>query len=221
MRRTPWRPRLKDLGAQAQIADTATNRRWSGRRARRAWGCLILRPIEEAGVLHRGLRHSSRELGLLCEGNPEGDGCARCRGRYLRHASAGCLHIRPVLDLKSGRGIRDLRAIAEETVRLTLRLGGAMSSEHGDGIARGNGFGRRMARSLQSRCSPSSAPRIRWHSESAQDAGCSRHGHAASLRATYQTRAWVPGIRFGDPGGLTTAIEQCNGQGVCAEKKPA
>jgi FAD/FMN-containing dehydrogenases len=54
---------------------------------------------------------------------------------FYAHASAGCLHIRPILDLK--RGATDLRSIAEAVLALTLRLGGSMSSEHGDGIARG------------------------------------------------------------------------------------
>ena len=59
------------------------------------------------------------------------------RGGIYGHASAGCLHARPVLDLKTGEGVRALRQIAEQTLELTLRLGGAMSSEHGDGITRG------------------------------------------------------------------------------------
>ncbi len=57
-------------------------------------------------------------------------------GGMYAHASAGCLHIRPILDLKTARGVADLRAISEAVLALTLRLGGAMSSEHGDGLAR-------------------------------------------------------------------------------------
>ncbi len=53
------------------------------------------------------------------------------------HASAGCLHIRPILDLRTGQGVRFLREIAEQVLTLTLRLGGSMSSEHGDGMVRG------------------------------------------------------------------------------------
>jgi len=57
-------------------------------------------------------------------------------GGIYAHASAGCLHTRPILDLKTARGVTDLRAISEAVFALTLRLGGAMSSEHGDGLAR-------------------------------------------------------------------------------------
>ncbi len=57
-------------------------------------------------------------------------------GGIYAHASAGCLHIRPILDLKTARGVGDLRAISEAVFALTVELGGAMSSEHGDGLAR-------------------------------------------------------------------------------------
>src|SRR5215207_148344 len=57
-------------------------------------------------------------------------------GGIYAHASAGCLHIRPILDLKTSRGVTDLRAISEAVLSLTLGLGGAMSSEHGDGLSR-------------------------------------------------------------------------------------
>ncbi|HMZ08959.1 MAG TPA: FAD-binding oxidoreductase, partial [Anaerolineales bacterium] len=58
-------------------------------------------------------------------------------GGIYAHASAGCLHIRPVLDLQRGEGVRAMREIVEQVFVLTMSLGGAMSSEHGDGIARG------------------------------------------------------------------------------------
>src|SRR5687767_8036579 len=57
-------------------------------------------------------------------------------GEIYAHASAGCLHTRPILDLKTARGVIDLRSISESVFALTMKLGGAMSSEHGDGLAR-------------------------------------------------------------------------------------
>ena len=61
----------------------------------------------------------------------------KTEGGIYAHASAGCLHIRPILDLKTGEGVRSLRSIAEQTLAVAMRLGGSMSSEHGDGIVRG------------------------------------------------------------------------------------
>jgi FAD/FMN-containing dehydrogenase/Fe-S oxidoreductase len=56
-------------------------------------------------------------------------------GAYA-HASVGLLHIRPIIDLYSKEGIVHLRRIAEKSVELSLKLSGAFSGEHGDGLAR-------------------------------------------------------------------------------------
>ena len=55
---------------------------------------------------------------------------------YYGHASVGCLHIRPVVNLKKRDDIAKMHAIASEVSDLVLEFGGAMSAEHGDGIAR-------------------------------------------------------------------------------------
>jgi FAD/FMN-containing dehydrogenase/Fe-S oxidoreductase len=52
------------------------------------------------------------------------------------HASVGCLHVRPVINLKTEEGVRRFEAIAEEVSDLVLRYGGALSGEHGDGLVR-------------------------------------------------------------------------------------
>ncbi len=133
---------------------------------------------------------------------------------FYAHASAGCLHIRPILDLK--RGATDLRSIAEATLALTLRLGGSMSSEHGDGIARGEflraTYGAQVTeamRLLKQAADPHNllnpgkmldAPPMDTHL---------RYGEG------YAPQAWRPALDFGRNNGLAGAIEQCNGQGVC------
>ena len=58
------------------------------------------------------------------------------RGTWYAHASVGCLHVRPLLDLSREEGVRAMRAIAEEAVELVRRLGGSHSGEHGDGLVR-------------------------------------------------------------------------------------
>src|SRR5262249_29016378 len=50
--------------------------------------------------------------------------------------SVGCLHIRPLINLKTARGLEQVRGMAEEIFDLVLEYGGAISSEHGDGRAR-------------------------------------------------------------------------------------
>jgi Fe-S oxidoreductase/FAD/FMN-containing dehydrogenase len=53
------------------------------------------------------------------------------------HASVGCLHIRPIIDLKSVSGRQALRSILDEVSDLVVAFGGSLSGEHGDGVVRG------------------------------------------------------------------------------------
>ena len=52
------------------------------------------------------------------------------------HASVGCLHVRPVVNLKTEEGVRRFEAIANDVADLVLEFGGALSGEHGDGLVR-------------------------------------------------------------------------------------
>ena len=57
-------------------------------------------------------------------------------GTWYAHASVGCLHVRPVLNVKRDEDVRKLRAIAEEAFAIVREYGGSHSGEHGDGIVR-------------------------------------------------------------------------------------
>jgi FAD/FMN-containing dehydrogenase/Fe-S oxidoreductase len=52
------------------------------------------------------------------------------------HASVGCLHVRPVVNMKTEAGVRQFEAIANDISDLVLEFGGALSGEHGDGLVR-------------------------------------------------------------------------------------
>src|SRR5206468_2958003 len=58
------------------------------------------------------------------------------RAGVYAHASVGCLHVRPVVDLKSEEGVHRFEAIAAAVADLVLKYGGALSGEHGDGLVR-------------------------------------------------------------------------------------
>ena len=58
------------------------------------------------------------------------------RAGFYGHASAGCLHIRPFMDLGRPGEVAKMRAVAEEVALLTREYGGMNSSEHGDGLVR-------------------------------------------------------------------------------------
>jgi FAD/FMN-containing dehydrogenase/Fe-S oxidoreductase len=58
------------------------------------------------------------------------------RGTFYAHASVGCLHVRPVLNLKLEKDARTMRAIAEEAFAMVKDYKGSHSGEHGDGLVR-------------------------------------------------------------------------------------
>lgn len=57
-------------------------------------------------------------------------------GAIYGHASVGCLHIRPVLNLKDIHDVKTMRQISAEVSNLVLKYNGSLSGEHGDGLAR-------------------------------------------------------------------------------------
>ena len=57
-------------------------------------------------------------------------------GTMYAHASEGCLHVRPVLNLRLDKDVKAMRAIAEETFAMVREYKGSHSGEHGDGIVR-------------------------------------------------------------------------------------
>lgn len=138
------------------------------------------------------------------------------------HASAGCLHIRPLVDLKTVRGVADLRGIAAEAVRLALRLGGSVSGEHGDGQARSEWLEEMFGSEL--------VGAFRKLKLAADPLGLLNPGKIVSLDpsqplprmdsdlrfgADYRAQPWQSQLSFANQGGLAGAIEQCNGAGVC------
>ena len=58
------------------------------------------------------------------------------RGTWYAHASVGCLHVRPVLNLRQEKDVKAMRAIAEEAFAMVRDYKGSHSGEHGDGIVR-------------------------------------------------------------------------------------
>jgi FAD/FMN-containing dehydrogenase/Fe-S oxidoreductase len=137
-------------------------------------------------------------------------------GAYYGHCSVGCLHIRPVINLKTPRGLEQVKAISEEIADLVVEFGGTLSSEHGDGRARSpllermygptlmRAFGElKRAFDPENRLNPGNivgAPGITEH-----------------LRYSPQYTTWEPPtlLDFVDQGGFAAAVEMCNGVGVC------
>ncbi len=135
---------------------------------------------------------------------------------YYGHCSVGCLHIRPVIDLKTSRGLEQVRAIADEVADLVLEFSGTLSSEHGDGRARSpllaRMYGPRIMEAF-GRLKRAFDPDNRMNPGNIVDSpGITEH-----LRYGPEYKTWEPAtlLDFSSQGGMAAAVEMCNGVGAC------
>jgi FAD/FMN-containing dehydrogenase/Fe-S oxidoreductase len=138
---------------------------------------------------------------------------------YYGHASVGCLHVRPIINLKQDPEVEKLRAIAEQVSNLVLEFGGAMSAEHGDGLARScwneKLFGPVLYQAFRELKTTFDPQRI-MNPGKIVDAP----PMTANLRygGNYKTRQVKTFFKFAREGGFDRAIEMCNGAAVCKKK---
>ncbi|MFN8382158.1 MAG: FAD-linked oxidase C-terminal domain-containing protein [Anaerolineales bacterium] len=208
---------VRGLGDVLTIAESAEeqSRVWNIRKM--GLGILDSRPqaarptafIEDCAVPVERLGDFVREIEkILAEHKTEG-------GIYA-HASAGCLHIRPILNLQSGKGVRAVRSIGERVFALVMSLGGSMSSEHGDGISSGEWiektYGAEVTaamRMLKQAADPHNLLNPKKMLDAPPMDTHLRYGE------TYHAQVWTSALHFEHERGLAGAIEHCNGQGVC------
>ncbi len=144
------------------------------------------------------------------------------RGTWYAHASEGCLHVRPVLNLKLDTDLKAMRAIAEEAFELVRRFKGSHSGEHGDGIVRSefhdSMFGSRLTRAFETvkdLFDPSGLfnPGKIVRAPKFDDRGLLR------FNADYRDATIAPALDWSDfpgaAGGLQAAVEMCNNNGTC------
>ncbi|MGH7213070.1 MAG: FAD-binding and (Fe-S)-binding domain-containing protein, partial [Acetobacteraceae bacterium] len=141
------------------------------------------------------------------------------KGTWYAHASVGCLHVRPVLNMKDPADVATMRAVAEECFALVREYKGSHSGEHGDGIARSEFhapmFGARVVRAFEQvkdAFDPADllnpgrivrAPRF-------DDRTLFRYPPG------YTPAAFAPKLDWSEhPGGMLGAAEMCNNNGTC------
>ncbi len=141
------------------------------------------------------------------------------QGAYYGHCSVGCLHIRPLINLKTQRGLEQVRAMADEIFYLVLSFGGAISSEHGDGRARSpfleRVYGPTIFKAFQELKAAFDPRNLMNPGNIVASPGITEH---LRYGPTYKT--WEPKtlLDFSAQGGFTAAVEMCNGVGVCRKK---
>ena len=138
---------------------------------------------------------------------------------YYAHASVGLLHIRPMVNLKTAAGVAKMRSIAEAVRELVLSYGGAMSGEHGDGLARScwneRVFGPTLYNAFRE-IKRAFDPQGLMNPGKITDAPLMTE----NLRFGSAYRAQEPRTHFdfSADGGFHRAVEMCNGVGACRKK---
>ncbi|MGI9400397.1 MAG: FAD-linked oxidase C-terminal domain-containing protein, partial [Rhizobiaceae bacterium] len=221
---------------------------WSGRGKR--WGGV--KQISDAGLQNRIAELRKSGLNIMMSMKQEGkpvsfvEDCAvelpdladyttglteiferhGTRGTWYAHASVGCLHVRPILNLKLDKDVRAMRAIAEECFELVRKYKGSHSGEHGDGIVRSEFhekmFGPEMIAAfgeVKKLFDPDGLfnPGKIVNPPKMDDRNLFRYHpdyEADEIDTVFDWSAWT-----GSGGGFQGAVEMCNNNGACRKLK--
>ena len=139
------------------------------------------------------------------------------KGTWYAHASVGCLHVRPILDMRRD-GAQKMRAIAEEAAALVKEYKGSYSGEHGDGLVRSEWI------------APFFGPKLTGAFEEIKDLfdpkGLMNPGKIVRpskqddrtlfrFKPDYAARPPATVLDWSEWGGLDKAVEMCNNNGHC------
>src|SRR5262247_2338311 len=137
-------------------------------------------------------------------------------GAYYGHCSVGCLHIRPVIDLKTPRGLEQVRAIADEITDLVVHFNGTISSEHGDGRARSpfleRMYGPRIMQAFRELKHAFDPDNRMNPGNIVAPAAVTEHQRYGAQYTTWEPKTLLD---FSEQGGFAASIEMCNGVGAC------
>jgi len=159
---------------------------------------------------------------------------------YFAHAGVGTLHIRPILNLKDEAGIETMHAIAEAVTDLVVERDGAVSGEHGDGLARTQFNRKRYGEQLwdafrvvKSAADPDwlmNPGKVVYRegersepSDRTSGGAASREDDPTDMREhlrygpTYSSLEPQTTLDFADDGGFSHLVELCNGCGTCRQ----
>lgn len=144
-------------------------------------------------------------------------------GEWYAHASGGCLHLRPLVNLKTAAGVAQMRGIAEGILDVVLDLRGVLSGEHGDGLAHTE-FNERLF-------GPEIMDAFRQLKQAFDPMGLLNPGKVVTLPGqaaprmdenlrygpAYAAQSPETVYAFRREGDLAHAVEACNGAGVCLQ----
>ena len=145
------------------------------------------------------------------------------RGTWYAHASVGCLHVRPVLNMKSEADVKKLRAIAEEAFAMVREYGGSHSGEHGDGLVRSEFhaemFGERLVHAFEE-VKDAFDPRALFNPGKIVRAPRMDDRRLFRYPPGYAPLPLPTTLDWSEWGGLSGAVEMCNNNGACRKSEP-
>jgi Fe-S oxidoreductase len=138
---------------------------------------------------------------------------------YYGHCSVGCMHIRPLINLKETSEMHKMVSIADAIADLVLEFNGAMSGEHGDGLARSHFNAKLFGPALYDafrQVKRAFDPKNLMNPGKIVDSPAMTE----SLKISPQYKTWQPQttLDFSEQGGFVRAVEMCSGMGECRKK---
>ncbi len=145
-------------------------------------------------------------------------------GTWYAHASVGCLHVRPVLNVKQELEVKKMRAIAEEAFAMVREYKGSHSGEHGDGLVRSEFheamFGSRMVRAFEE-VKDAFDPEGLFNPGKIVRAPRMDDRSLFRFKPDYRPLPLATGLDWSEWGGFAGAVEMCNNNGACRARDAA
>jgi FAD/FMN-containing dehydrogenase/Fe-S oxidoreductase len=144
-------------------------------------------------------------------------------GTWYAHASVGCLHVRPVLNLKQELDAKKMRAIAEEAFAMVREYKGSHSGEHGDGLVRSEHheamFGRRIIRAFEE-VKDTFDPTGLFNPGKIVRPSKMDDRSLFRFKPGYRQLPLDSALDWSEWGSFASAVEMCNNNGACRKSDP-
>lgn len=136
------------------------------------------------------------------------------------HVGAGCMHIRPYIDLRKPDELKLMQKMIEDITTLLLKHHGALSGEHGDGRVRSwlneKLFGKKIYEAFL-------LLKSAFDSDNRMNPGKVVQGQEFLKNLRMHPEIKQPAIEtfldFSAEGGLALAVDLCNGNGLCRKRE--
>ncbi len=137
------------------------------------------------------------------------------------HASAGCLHIRPLINLKTLKGRGQYRAIADAVAQTVKKYQGAITGEHGQGLVRGEFseylFGPELMDAFRA-VKRAFDPDNMMNPGKIIDSSPMDSAELMRYSPDYEVINVTTRYDWSADNGFAGAVEMCNGAGVCRKE---